>query len=540
MAQWEIKKTKYGLLKGMLLMANIFILTFFLQENGMGYLACAYEVFALISILLTDSMPEIIGKLMRSRIQKSLGKNAIEVYKSGIVLSVIYAIVGSIFIFAVSGAVSRFATGTLFGANVIRMFIPAFIMMCLSAPLKGFFIGIGTAAPGSLSGIICNLVTLVTSIFAAKIGGDYGSKVATILNNPEFINSYKAFMVPLAVCLGYFVELVFLAVTYLGGAKNTRIADRDMSRYHEPVPELIASIIKGMFPYNITSFVLRGFVLTAFIMFGIFHKPETADVPSNAVYIGAIYGKFLPVVVFLGFFIEFMVICFKNYCIGGIRRNELKFTREKMEEGVHMIMVFGAFLSIALMTIGSSLLLGCFGEDNIAGTDLFAFGCLVVLFMPLAMYFKTFVSYTSKKRAVFILAVVSFVLSSGVMVLVSKTGGFGYKTILLAFVIFFGFIAVGNAFFSMTGFKCRLPLVSYVAIPVGTAALSGVIMMLLNKGFLNIVGGLASFGICFVIGSIANMILLLALRNLSEEELVSMPGGKIIIKFGVAFNFFEY
>ncbi|MBQ3890347.1 MAG: hypothetical protein II740_03225, partial [Lachnospiraceae bacterium] len=67
-----------------------------------------------------------------------------------------------------------------------------------------------------------------------------------------------------------------------------------------------------------------------------------------------------------------------------------------------------------------------------------------------------------------------------------------------------------------------------------------VIMMLLNKGFLNIVGGLASFGICFVIGSIANLILLLALRNLSEEELVSMPGGKIIIKFGVAFNFFEY
>ena len=85
MAQWEIKKTKYGLLKGMLLMANIFVLTFFLQENGMGYLACAYEVFALISILLTDSMPEIIGKLMRSRIQKSLGKNAIEVYKSGII-----------------------------------------------------------------------------------------------------------------------------------------------------------------------------------------------------------------------------------------------------------------------------------------------------------------------------------------------------------------------------------------------------------------------------------------------------------------------
>jgi len=65
-------------------------------------------------------------------------------------------------------------------------------------------------------------------------------------------------------------------------------------------------------------------------------------------------------------------------------------------------------------------------------------------------------------------------------------------------------------------------------------------MMLLNKGFINITGALLSFFICFAIGAIGNLILLLALRNLTEEELVSMPFGKAVIKFGIAFNFFDY
>ena len=65
-------------------------------------------------------------------------------------------------------------------------------------------------------------------------------------------------------------------------------------------------------------------------------------------------------------------------------------------------------------------------------------------------------------------------------------------------------------------------------------------MMLLNKGLINITGGLISFAVCLFVGALGNLILLLALHNLTEEELVSMPLGKAVIKFGVAFNFLDY
>jgi len=292
--------------------------------------------------------------------------------------------------------------------------------MCFTCPLKGFFVGVGTAAPGSISGVICNVVILVSSIFMSKLGGEYGSKVASLLNNPEFVNAYKAFMVPLAVMFGYMVEFLFLFVTYMTGGRNTRIADRDMSRYHEPTLELCSAIIKGMFPYNITGFVQRGFLLTTFIMIGIFIPKAGEGVLSPAIYIGAIYGKYVCIVAFIGLFIEFMTLCFKNYCIGGIRRNELKFTREKMAEGVHMIMALSMFFGFAFMTIGSSLLIGTFGDYNLVGTDLFAVGFLAIVFIPFGLYFKTFVSFTNKKRASLILALVAFILSGSFLFIISK------------------------------------------------------------------------------------------------------------------------
>ena len=67
MAQWEIKKTKYGLLKGMILMANIFVLTFFLQENGMGLIR-----------ILTDRGTEYCGKIETHDYELYLGVNDIE------------------------------------------------------------------------------------------------------------------------------------------------------------------------------------------------------------------------------------------------------------------------------------------------------------------------------------------------------------------------------------------------------------------------------------------------------------------------------
>ena len=254
-----------------------------------------------------------------------------------------------------------------------------------------------------------------------------------------------------------------------------------------------------MMPYNLIEFTLRAFIPAVFIIFGFFHGRDITAEHNTAVYVGAVYGKMFSIASFLSLFCEFMVTGFKNYCLGGIRRNELKFTREKMGEGIHMSVALGSFFTVALMTAGSSLLIGCFHDKNLAGNDMFVWGSLIVLFMPLSMFFKTFVNYTGKKRASLIIGAAAFAMSAVFAVIMCETGTYGCKSMIISFVIYFIVFTAGSGFFCIRGFKCRIPVVSYIAIPVGTAALSGVLMMLLNRGLINIVGGLFSFLICFLL-----------------------------------------
>lgn len=541
MAQWEIKKTKYNILSGMLWMANIFTLTFFIYENGMGYFACAYEFFALIGILFADSMSDTMGRMMRSRIQKSQVKNAYDVFRGGVSLAIFYSLVGSVILWAMADFVSLKATGVKYSADIIRLLIPALVLMFLTAPIKGYFSGIGTVGLGSVSSIVRRVTTFGLSFAAIKVGGGYGEKVSALLKNTEFINYYKAYALPFAISLGFLIEFVFLIYMYFTAGKRDRIMGKEIARYHEPVLEISIDIAKNMFPYNITNFVLRSFILAGLCFYGEFFLNRTEyDASAYISSIGSFYGKYLSVSVFFAFFISFMVICFKNYCIGGIRRNELKFTRERMAEGVHMILIFGAFLAVAFAVIGSSFIIGCFHDYNVSGTDMFTWGFALVCLIPLAEYFKVFISYTSKKRAELFLALLGMIFGIATLFLLGKSGVGLMKALIISLSIYTGVLALGNGFFSLTGFKCRIPILAYVILPIGTAALTGILMMLLNKGLINILGGLLSFVICFFVGALGNLLLLLALHNLTEEELVSMPLGKAVIKFGITFNFFDY
>lgn len=540
MAQWEIKQKKYSLLCNMIWVANIFFMSFFLQENGMGYFACAYETFVLFAILFNNHMSDSIGKMMRQRIQKSQGRNAIELFKNSNVLAAIIALLGGLILFFISDFASLYLTKTLFVSMIIRLLIPSFVLIPFISSFKGYFNGVGTAAPGSISELVRRVSTFVSSIFAIKIGGGYGTRVAALLNNEEFINYYMAIAVCFAVFLGFFVELIFLVVTYFTSGRNIRIADRDMSRYHEPTIEVAVDIFKDMLADNGLHFFLRFFIIASFFVMG-----KLANIPESesnilVLNIGAFYGKCLSVVMFFAMFISYLVIGFQNFCVGGIKRNELKFTREKMSEAIHIIIMFGAFLTIAFIVIGKAFLIGCFHEGNLVGTDIMTLPAIGILLIPLISFMRYFVRFINKKRAGFILSILALIVGLVFEFVLCKSGISPFLCQGFSFVIYLFTLTLGFGFFCLKGYKCRFSLVSNIVIPIGTAALTGIIMMLLNKGLINLIGGLLSFIICFVLGMIGNLVMLLALKNIDEEELAIIPFGKNIIKFGIAFNFFDY
>jgi len=537
MTQTEITRTKYKILNGIIWALTLIIAVFFLEENGMGYFACAYESFILVCILMISAMPDSVSKMMRIRMQKNMSRNAVEAYKSALIISILYAVLGSLLLLLFSKHISLWVTGTEYSTGLIRAFIPAYIMYCLTRPLKGYFNGMGTAMPECISSIISGLVTLAACPFLMSLCGRYGTKIAELLHNTEFINSYKAYGMAAAFFLGMLFEEGFLIYTYFTNKRGVRGLDRESSKYHEASPELCVELMKEMSVGNIREFLLRLFFIASLIIYKAFYVPsEGSNLLSTA--IGAYYGKYIAVVIFIAYVVRLFIVNIESSAISGIRRNELKFTREKLGEGIHMIICIAGYQSVAFLVLGNSLLSGLFGENNKAGTDFFTLGGMFIVLFVMAAFFMDFISYTSKKLIRVIIAFIGLAIGLLSCFLLCKTGKMGFKALTISLLIFITIILIESAYICIRSYRCRISLIYQVVIPVVSSLLTGVIIMLLNKALVNLVNGLVSFIICYLIGSFGNLIVLLAFHNISEEELLMIPGGKFIIKIGMVFNFF--
>ena len=77
-----------------------------------------------------------------------------------------------------------------------------------------------------------------------------------------------------------------------------------------------------------------------------------------------------------------------------------------------------------------------------------------------------------------------------------------------------------------------------VAIPTVLAAVTGVVTMLINRFLTPAAGRVAGTIVCVVVGILVYVILLLAARNMREEELNSSLFGRLLLKVGRLIHFY--
>ena len=106
----------------------------------------------------------------------------------------------------------------------------------------------------------------------------------------------------------------------------------------------------------------------------------------------------------------------------------------------------------------------------------------------------------------------------------------GMEGIVVGHCISWFVITCGSGFLCIRSLKWTPEWVYMIAIPIGSAALSGIIMMLLDKALVTLVGEILSFVICMFIGFAGNFILLMALRGIRREEFNVIPGGSFWCK----------
>ena len=186
-----------------------------LGDVGISYYACAFDVYNVILIISSYSLPQAVSKTVSAKAAKGRYRSVYQVLKGALLFALVSGIVASLVVFF--GA--EFFTGTLlktpYSVFALKILGPALIVVAVLGVLRGFFQGLGTMMPSAISQIIEQIVNAIISVWAAYVLYRYGIKIGAVLGDTEHYGpAYGAAGGTLGTNLGSVAALIFVLFVF--------------------------------------------------------------------------------------------------------------------------------------------------------------------------------------------------------------------------------------------------------------------------------------------------------------------------------------
>ncbi len=235
-----------------------------LGEKGVAYYGVAYDVYSILLLLSSYSMPLAVSKMVSARVAVGDYKNTKKIFYSTVV-------------FAFFIGCAAFAI-TFFGADLfakilnypqsalaLRVLSPALIILSVLGVLRGYFQGLGTMVPTSVSNIVEQIINAIVSIVAAKVL--YNSALDMADQGTNLPESYGAAGGTLGTVAGALAGLLFMVALFMAykgtmDKRAQRDRDRESIAYKTIFRTLIITIVPVILSttiYNIGSLLDSGF-----------------------------------------------------------------------------------------------------------------------------------------------------------------------------------------------------------------------------------------------------------------------------------------
>jgi stage V sporulation protein B len=530
MNQVEIKRLQIQDFSDIIALVGLLFLGGLLRDNGIAYIAAAYEIFSLMWIIMGKYMPDAIAAILKPRNGKAPYRNILKVKHRLLAVSMIIGLVGAI-ITTAGGFLLLYFVFNIQNASYIMFFLaPAFCLRSINAVLLGFFQGEGAQLPSSVASVLRVVFTIGFAFLFGSLFKNYGIKVSTLLLQDDFTGMYAAFGVAMAMSVAEFFILIFLTVIYRGSSGSKKVSS-DSGRAPENIFGLIESVYSSMSEMMLCSFLLRLPVAVGLLLY-LRNAIKYADMSVSTAIYGSYYGRYLAVSIIVILFIDIMIMPVAAKTSSYLRKSDMKPARWGFQSGVHMTVLTGVYMSVVFAAL-SEQIAGFISRTNTEYvTSMLKFGSFMILFTALADLFIRLMYLIDRKvilYAVLAGADVLFIIFTSIFL---NTADMGIMSVVYGGLIMSAVLCIALGFFATKLYDTNIDMVQSVAVPAGSACVCGLAGLLLGKLITPYLGNSVSFIVCFAVTFFIYMVILFALRNFRDQELKLVPGGKIISAVG--------
>ena len=490
-------------------------------DEGNGYYGSAYNIYTIILLISSYSIPAAISKVIAGKLALKEYKNAQRIFYCAFIYVIVVGGCASLFAF--------FGAGFLVEQNavmVLRVFSPTIFVSGLLGVLRGYFQAHKTMVQTSVSQILEQILNAIISIMAA-----YLLKQLVIDRDPSTQAVYGAMGSALGTGAGVLIALAFM--TFMYGMHKKEIKERIQKDEHKEVLQY-SEIFKIIFSL-VTPFILSTFIynfstsLDETIYRKILKLMKDVDVSQIAIWYGVYSGKAvvisnIPIAIASAMSAAMIPSVSGKYATG-----DVKGTRSKVHTAILTTMLIAIPSMVGIFVLAEPVVSFLFpGQTNIplAGALLRALSVTVV-FYSLSTLTNAVLQGIGKVTAPVYHAAIALVVQTLVLIPCLSFTELNLYCIAIATIVYSFLMCVLNQRAVRKYLDYKQDMKKIFILPFLASVIMGIVAYFVYKLLFAVLKSNAvSLLISVAIAAFVYGVLILKLRVLNKDDILAMPKGK--------------
>ncbi|WP_394920705.1 polysaccharide biosynthesis C-terminal domain-containing protein [uncultured Robinsoniella sp.] len=509
-------------------------LTNILGDEGNSYYSTANEIYTILLMVSSFSLPLAVSKLVSERLHLGQKKNAYKVFKCSLKFAVIAGGIVSVLTFLLAGVISKDIMKTEMASYGLRVLAPAVFIFAIAGVFRGFYQGHGSMVPTAVSQVIEQIVNAVVSVAAAGILFNYGASIVkekgNSLENSSLPPALGAAGGTLGTVVSVAVALIFLMVIFSSYQRNFKKQMRqDPTKRLEPDALIYKAILMTIIPVVLSTVIYN--IITVLDQ-GIFNAVLSGQGYTEKQYTiiwGVYVGKFrvlmnVPLA---------LASCLAPSVVPSLTKamvdHDFKDASIKVRNTIRYTMVITIPCAVGMAALATPIMKLLFNDGRALTTGIMQTGALMIVLFALSTLTTGILQGLNQLRAPLIHAAIALVLHIFVLMLLLTKASLNIYSVVYANIFFAFVICILNALSIKKHLHYRQELKKTFLIPLLSSAVMGLIVFGVQWVFNKFLGNAVSTIIAILIGVIVYCVCLIKLKGIREREILELPKGRLMV-----------
>ena len=504
-------------------------LTAIIGDEGNGYYGTAYNIYTIILLISSYSVPSAISKVMAEKLALEQYKNAQRVFYC--------ALAYALMVGAAAGLLLFFGAGILVPERcvpVLRVFAPTIFVFGILGVLRGYFQARRTMVPTSVSQILEQIANAVVSIGAAWLlmrGAAEGTEGAL----------RGAVGSALGTGSGVVIALIFMLYCFRAQRGEMRAQIRQDMGPAASYGRIMKETMLAITPFILSSFILN---LTTSLNQTIFLREVIQSGTMTDIEATTIYGIFsnkavvitnIPISIATAVAAAILPNISTSFAQGDIKE-----TRKRSVNAIRMTLIIAVPCAVGLMVLAKPVTMLLFPQWATLDTAsiLLAELAITVVFYSVGTIMNAVLQSIGRINMPLVSAGIALAIQTVVLFILIMTTDLGVHALVICSVLYSVLIFLIDSRFICKYLKIRLRVFRVYGRPVIAAAVMGVVTRLVYElvfrvgmmaaertYFMNLVASVVSIAVAVVV----YFYVLIRIGGLRKNDILQAPKGTKIL-----------